>query len=323
MKRSMTLRLLGIGLAGCCALPSLAQIVVPTPVLQAPVAVSPTAGLQVYDFNTPATTFTWNQHPFFSSPWNALPNHFLVCYRRITEGACGHATASFNLLPGTVPSSILRAPATQSIIGTQYRFTPTLPADRLDVPVRWTIAGCTNNSDASCQFTPGTWITLATMDLKAANISANVFGATYSVTGQALNKGSRDSRASTMKIESWEVILDPVAQDCLRNPNDPSVRNETTLFVINRKGVLTRFSALPRDAAGNYVVANVIGIYRTAPATAGQLSPSPTAVGVLDLSVPLVTRPRAFAHKLTTDFMGQIDEPDEADNTLAECEAVL
>jgi hypothetical protein len=135
------------------------------------------------------------------------------------------------------------------------------------------------------------------------------------------------------------VIFDPVREDCLEDPNDPSVRNDLSLFAVDRRGAHHSFLTLPRDAAGNFVVSDVIGIYRPAndnhwfspafaqlvlPPTAGMSAPLPrTAIGSFDIQVPANSYPRAFVHRLGVDYPGRIDEPNELDNSFAECEALL
>ena len=169
------------------------------------------------------------------------------------------------------------------------------------------------------------------------NVSPLLNGNTLFVSGEARNNGSRDTRPFSARLQSWQVLFDNASQQCLTDPNDPAVRNDTSLYVVNKQGFFIQFTALPRDAAGNFVVSNVVAIYRptagvlyndmtflnlTLPATAGQSSPRRSTLGNFSFAIP-ATRPLAFAYKLTVDSSGQITEANESDNAFTECDVVL
>ena len=310
----------------------------PAATLQAPVQVKPGGTVIEYDYAAPNLSFVWDQGPVIVAPGSSYPSQFVLCLKRINEGACSHATATHNPLASAIPSVLLRAPWTFAPIAYRYTFTPTIPDIKLDEVVAWQVGGCTKSTDSSCAFSAQTWIVISTQDIQAINLSNNVSGPDYIITAQARNRGSRMSREFKAHLEAWDVLYDPVAERCMNNPNDPSVKNETTLYAIDSKGNVTQFAALPRDAAGNYVVSNVVAIYRPnagyqwhdstlehliLPPTAGMANPPRTDLGNFSVSVPQNTRPRAVATKLTVDSGADLIEFNESNNSIAECEPIF
>jgi hypothetical protein len=318
--------------------PASPQILIPT--VNRPTPVSPANGLYTHDFNAPNTRFEWTQTPFIAGPGIRLPTHFILCLRKIGESDCGHANALMNLPPGSLASSVIRNPPLFTPVGTRYWHTPVIPEDRLDTEVRWQVGACTTLDDASCQFSGNRWITLATMEMQAVSVSGNLLSRTeYEVTGAARNLGSRATRPTRALVNVLKAIYDPSTQGCLRDPNDARVSSDNLVYVADSRGSLTRLVDLPRDAAGNYVATGIIGMYRwgdlyfnsnppamvpALPPLAGMPPPLPrTPVATFTIPVPVEGRPFAFINTLFVDYGGAINEVDETNNSIAECEPVF
>jgi hypothetical protein len=330
----MLIGCLSLALAAAAA----AQIRPITPVarLSAPVAIAPTPVLFAYQYGAPNLSFVWEQYPAFASPFNRLPTHFLLCLQRLRDGDCTHANAVANVLPSQVPSVPLNAPPAFFPIGYRYTYTPTIPDGKLDDLVKWSVGACTGNTDSSCLFSAHAWMAITTVDMRADNVSGNVQQTSYEVSASGTNLGSRSAfsipASPNARVSLWDVLFDGANVRCRTDPNAADIRNESTLLVINHKGVLTRFADLPRDAAGNYIASNVIAIYRpnsTYSYTLNDvslefLSPGvPQQVGTVSVQVPVNTRPRAFASAVVMDVHSEIYEANETDNGHAECEVVF
>jgi hypothetical protein len=309
---------------------ALAQIIIPTPQLAAPARISPAGGTFVYDYSAPNQAFVWSQTPAFGSQFQALPNHFLFCLRKLSEPSCSHATAVANLLPLNLTRAPLRAPATNSLLGYQYTYRPTLADDRLDEIVAWGVMGCTGPTDATCKFSGLQWLVLSTMELAVDNVSGTPFGGSYQIVATGRNTGSRETRPFTTRITEWAVLRDTLRDTCETNLNADGVRNELTLQAIFSDGSVRALSTLPRDAAGKFTSTGVRAIYRPGAATStldftDVILPAmsgATSAGSHTVNVPASDRPRATAIRMMLDSGGAIYEPNENDNVAVDCEVL-
>jgi hypothetical protein len=327
--------LLAAGLPLAWATAAVAQILPPpTPPMSAPVRVSPSSGIYAYTYGTPNLAFVWDQTPFLGFP-SQFPTHYLFCLKRVTDPDCSHATAVASLLPSQIPSTTLRNQFTFQPIGTRYTYTPMIPDTKLDYIVAWQVLGCRSNADSSCRQSSHAWMVASTVELRADNVSGNVIGSNYNVSADGINVGTRSvsSHPSQPHHTLWirEVLIDSTGTVCRTDPNAADIRNETTtLSVIDSRGRLTLFSALPRDNAGNFIVTDVRAIFRsgshfqTHETTSGPLPPNQSSmIDIQTVSVPVNTRPRAFASALIMDSREVIPEPSETNNGHAECEVVF
>ena len=307
--------------------------------LLAPGSVSPIGGV-AYNHAVPDVMFVWDQRPLFQTPYTALPTHFLFCLQSAAASlTCSHSTALENLLPGSIPSALLRSSLNSSPIGTRYFFTPTVPDDLLDRAAFWAVAACTTNDDSSCRLSHWSWVVLSTVDLRAGNITGNVFGDEYRIAAEGQNLGSRPTSELPIipvaKIRSWQVLMDSVSQTCRTDPNAADIRDESGYYVIDNKGEFTRFEALPRDKAGNYVVSNVVAIFGSGSPSmdyAGEvdidlsglpLGPPTTLPEFVSIRVPAADRPVAFATVLSMDYYLSLADIDDSNDRRAECEVIF
>jgi hypothetical protein len=313
-----------------CATTAIGQFQPPAVSRSAPVRVSPSPGVFAYQYGTPNLSFIWTQSPAFGFA-GQLPTHFLFCLTRIREPNCSHATAVANLLPSQIPRTMVLSPFTRQPIATRYTHTPTIPDTKLDYIVAWQVLGCTSNADSSCLPASHAWMVAATVDLDALNVSPFISGDTYEVTATGTNVGSRSlsSHPSQAHNEVWirTALLDSSGTLCRTNPNDPDIREETTLYVIDGYGRMTRFENLPRDADDRYIVSDVRAIYREGDAydrsetLSLDIAPAQSqSAGTVSITVPMSMRPRALVGGVTMDSRNVIPEPNETDNGHAECE---
>jgi hypothetical protein len=319
---------------------ALAQLrpVGPIAQLLAPSTVSPLGGV-AYDYSVPDVAFIWDQRPLLQSPHTALPTHFLFCLQAPEmRRTCTHSTALENLLPGSMQSALLRSPITHQPVGYRYFFTPTIPDHLLDRAALWSVASCTTIDDSSCRLSAWSWVNLSTVDLRAGNITGNVFGDTYRLAAEGQNLGSRPTSELPVipiaRIRTWRVLMDSISETCRIDPNAADIRDESDYYVIDNKGEFTRFAVLPRDQSGNYIVNNVVAIFGAGdPSTEYRaaeidlsglpLGPSTPLQGSLDISVPSADRPVAFATVLGMDDQQSLYEVDESNNKRAECEVIF
>jgi hypothetical protein len=325
--------ILRTGLASCllltCAATVMAQIQPPIVTRSAPVRVSPSSGFYAYTYSAPNLSFVWTQSPAIGFP-QQLPTHFLFCLKRVLDPDCSHATAVVSLLPSQIPRTTVFSPLLQPI-ATRYTYTPTIPDAKLDHIVAWQVLGCTSSADSSCRHSSHAWMVAATVELQAINVSGNVSMNSYIVTAEGTNTGTRSTSSHPSQAHNsvWvrTALIDSSGTLCRTNPNDADIRNETSLYVIHATGQLTQFSNLPRDANNNYVVNDVVAIYRTggsydvSETLSLDIAPSQTqSLGSVTVTVPMGMRPRALASAVIMDSRNVMHEVNETNNGHAECE---
>lgn len=295
--------------------------------LWTPTPVAPT-DVVAYDYQAPDVTFVWDQQPLFPTPYDALPTHFLFC---MNNRPCSHANAVATLLPDAIPSTLVQS-------GHRYFYTPVIPDDQLDRDLWWSVGACTGNDDSSCRFSDWEFAPATTVELRAGNISGNLFGETYRLIAEGQNHGSRPTRElptiPVARIRSWEVLLDSISQTCRTDPNAADIRGQPDHFVIDNKGEFTRFENLPRDKAGNYITSNVVAIFGVGNPFSDYLDveielsdlplgpPSPLQ-GALEIYLPASDRPIAVLTVLGMDDEVEVLEVDETNNRRAECEVIF
>jgi hypothetical protein len=167
--------------------------------------------------------------------------------------------------------------------------------------------------------------------LWADNIRAHTDGSTYTVSALVTNLGTTDSGPFETSVEYWEALLDPVMMRCRTNPNDPDLRGDPSLYAFFKSKAPRHISELPRDAQGNYVTTDIVGLYRAGSVASWLRTPSgglpvgaqQRAVTGIALQVPVATRPRAFIGSMAVDTQGVVHEFNETNNYWAECEVVF
>jgi hypothetical protein len=296
-----------------------------SPLTSPPDSVSPSSGVFAYQYDAPNLSFVWDQYPAADSSMSITPTHFLFCLQRPSDGPCNHANATANLLPTQVP----RVPVqwANQTIGYRYTFTPTIPDNKLDEPVTWSVAACWSGNDSSCLLSASTSMVAATAELEARAPDTFVSGDEYDITAQARNLGSRMSPKFTARIEAWEVIMDRSHSLCERDTS--AIEDPATAYVLDKKGVLTQLTQWPVDGAGP---GDVVAIYRSGPTSVHTsidmvevvlpAASTQTLAVPLILNVPTKGRPRAFARALYLDTAAQVYEANEVNNGRAACEVV-
>lgn len=308
-----------------------AQVLPPPPPVLAPTLVRPSAGtVHRYDVGSPGTTFSWDQGPGLRTVGSPpYPSIFLQCLRRVGDPACSTSTATSSDLAGSLASVPVRNLANQSIVAYRYSPLKMVPDTHLDQPIQWQVASCRTSADSTCVKSAPRALWFSTKDIAAVNVSANPYSThEYNVSGEVRNLGSTDSGSFTIQIATWAVIVDLDRNACAKDPNHPYLRNQRTLYVIDSKGVPTQLADLPLDAAGNYIVSDVIGIYspgsffQSGNFTAASQPPLQSRPrGVASQTISLgAARPQAFVSVAIVDPFNTLVEFDETNNRHAECD---
>jgi hypothetical protein len=314
------------------AVVALASLVAPTALMaqaELPRAspFSPGPGTYAYDYNAPNLTFAWDHYYHYM---NQLPTNFLLCIEP-AAGLCTPAIAIADVLPGELSSSPLND-SNGAPLGNRYRLTPTIPDNRLDDAVTWSVAACSNGFNGGCRTSLALPIVVSTAELEAHKHLGNVLGQNYIITAHARNLGSRDSRPFNAKIAAWEVIGDYATGKCVTDPNAITINDATRTWLIDATGVSTQLSQVRRIANRYVVPGNVVAIVEQLPPyiapsknVKGIVLPASTApqsVGQLSVHVPAASRPQAIASALYLDTGAKIYEVDESNNNRADCEVV-
>jgi len=296
-----------------------------------PLPVSPYQVVVEAEYGAATTTLVWNQYQVIGTPTRPLPVYFAICLYRSGQGNCTWQSARWQPFAASVPSTLLRD--FNRIVGRRYTFvTPTLiPNDHLDTSVNWRVGACVAPNTASCSFSGSVAFRLSTKDVWAHNISAFPDGSSYVISALVTNLGTTDSGPFETSVEYWEALLDPMNRNCRTNPNDQDLRNDPNLYAFFKSKPPRHISELPRDSLNNYVITDIVGLWRAGSAAGWQRTPSgglpvgaqERAVAGISVQVPVATRPRAFIGSMTVDTQGAVHEFNETNNYWAECEAVF
>lgn len=272
-------------------------------------------------------TMTWTQRFVSGTTLRSNPTQFLVCVQTyegaVTPPACSRTNASWVESIAT-PSSRLQRSGNNFFFMADRRYAD----EELDRQVRLSVVACTDLYQCSSAAV-GVWH--STRNIVAGKVDdGNETDLDWIIDVRADNPGTTSIGQYSGDVSYWEVLGEgSPGQRCRVDVDDPQLRIDGTLWVIDAYGNTTPMLQVSRNGNGVYVGAPVAGIYRTGDAyeqrvfttlsTSLGAGTSDRGVGQVRFAIPSANNTRTFVMLARHDRAQQIREYNESDNRKARC----